>query len=78
MWCDHPGHPQALFQMNTGRIIPGFPSMGSWLTYGLGTANENLPGFIVMCPGNPIVGPQLWSSAFLPAEYQGSYVPNFE
>ena len=67
--------PQAIMQMNSGHIIPGFPSMGSWLTYGLGTENQNLPGFIAMCPGMPNVGPQLWSSGFLPAAHQGAYVP---
>jgi hypothetical protein len=64
--------------MNTGDKLPGRPSMGSWLTYGLGTENQNLPGFIVLCPGTPIVGPQLWSSTFLPAVYQGTFVPNNE
>ena len=52
--------------------------MGSWLTYGLGSENENLPGYVVMCPGIPVVGPQLWSSAFLPSTHQGSYIPNNE
>src|SRR5258708_20043406 len=75
MYCDLPSHPQAIIQANTGRIVPGHPAMGSWLTYGLGTENENLPGFIAMCPGVPNVGPQLWSSAYLPSIYQGTYVP---
>ena len=75
MYCDLPAHPQAIIQANTGRIIPGQPSMGSWLTYGLGTENQNLPGFIAMCPGMPNVGAQLWSSAYLPSIYQGTYVP---
>ena len=49
--------------------------MGSWLTYGLGTENQNLPGFIVLCPGVPTtVGPPLWNSAFLPGVYQGTYI----
>jgi hypothetical protein len=75
MYCDLPAHPQAIMQANTGRIVPGHPSMGSWLTYGLGTENQNLPGFIAICPGMPNVGPQLWSSAYLPSMYQGTYVP---
>lgn len=78
MHTDLPAHPQAILQMNVGRIIPGFPSMGAWLTYGLGSENRNLPGFIAMCAGVPDVGPQLWSSAFLPAVYQGTYVPSDE
>jgi hypothetical protein len=64
--------------MNCGDKFPGRPSMGSWLTYGLGTENQNLPGFVVLCPGVPIVGHQLWSSTFLPAVYQGTYIPNNE
>jgi hypothetical protein len=48
--------------------------MGSWVTYGLGTENQNLPGFVVLCPGLPVVGHQLWSSTFLPAVYQGTYI----
>ena len=75
MYCDLPAHPQAIMQANSGRIVPGHPSMGSWLTYGLGTENQNLPGFIAICPGMPNVGPQLWSSAYLPSKYQGTYVP---
>ncbi len=51
MHCDNPGHELALMQTNTGRLITGHPSMGSWLTYGLGTENQNLPGFVVLCPG---------------------------
>ena len=78
MHTDLPAHPQAIMQMNSGRVIPGFPSWGSWLTYGLGTENKNLPGFIALCAGVPDVGPQLWSSAFLPSLYQGTYVPNDE
>ncbi len=44
----------------------------------LGTENQNLPGFVVLCPGVPVIGPQLWSSSFLPAVYQGTYIPNNE
>jgi hypothetical protein len=75
MHTDLPAHPQAITQMNCGRLIAGFPSMGSWVTYGLGTENQNLPGFIAMCPGTPNVGAELWSSGFLPAAFQGTYVP---
>jgi len=63
--------------MNTGFNIIGRPSMGSWLTYGLGISNDNLPGYVVLCPSQPItIGSPLWSSAFLPAIYQGTYVKN--
>lgn len=78
MHTDMPAHPQAILQMNVDRIIPGYPSFGSWLTYGLGTENQNLPGFIALCAGVPDVGAQLWSNAFLPSIYQGTYVPNDE
>lgn len=75
---DVPNHEPSLFMMNCGHIQPGRPSFGSWLTYGLGTANQNLPGFVVLCPGNPVVGPPLWSSTFLPAVYQGTHILNQE
>ena len=78
MHTDVPNHEPSLFTMNTGFRLPGRPSLGSWLTYGLGTENQNLPGFVVLCPGTPIVGQQLWSSVFLPAVYQGTFVPNNE
>jgi hypothetical protein len=78
MYTDIPNHEPSLFMMNCGNRVPGRPSMGSWLTYGLGSVNQNLPGFVVLCPGYPIVGPQLWTSAFLPAIHQGTYIPNSE
>ena len=78
MHTDIPNHEPSLFLMNCGHRVPGRPSMGSWLTYGLGSENQNLPGFVVLCPGYPIVGPQLWSSTFLPAIYQGTHIPNNE
>jgi arylsulfatase A-like enzyme len=62
--------------MNSGQIQPTRPSLGSWLTYGLGTENQNLPGFVVLCPGKPVVGPQLWSNSFLPGIYQGTHINN--
>ncbi len=78
MHTDLPFHEPSLFMLNSGQRLPGFPSMGSWLTYGLGTENQNLPGYVVMCPGIPVIGPQLWSSAFLPGAYQGSYIRTTE
>ncbi|MGA7411274.1 MAG: DUF1501 domain-containing protein [Bryobacteraceae bacterium] len=70
-----PNHEPALIMMNTGANQPGRPSMGSWITYGLGQENKNLPGFVVMCPDVPTtVGPPLWNSAFLPSMYQGTYI----
>lgn len=71
-------HPAGLLMMNCGHTQLGHPSMGSWITYGLGTSNQNLPGFLVLCPGYPTMGSQLWSSAYLPSIYQGTYVPNSE
>jgi hypothetical protein len=71
---DNPNHGPALFTMNNGTITPTRPSMGAWLTYGLGTENANLPGYVVLCPGRPIRFAELWSSGFLPSEYQGTYV----
>ena len=62
--------------MNCGETQPTRPSLGSWLTYGLGTENQNLPGFVVLCPGKPVVGPQLWSNSFLPGIYQGTHINN--
>ncbi|MBM3774497.1 MAG: DUF1501 domain-containing protein, partial [Acidobacteria bacterium] len=78
MHTDLPFHETSLFVMNCGDRLSGKPSMGSWLTYGLGTENQNLPGFVVLCPGLPVVGPQLWTSSFLPAVYQGTYIPNHQ
>jgi len=60
--------------MNCGEARLTRPSMGSWITYGLGTVNQNLPGFIAMCPGYPIQESQNWQSAFLPGIYQGTYI----
>ncbi len=64
MYTDRPNHEPSLYLLNSGEKLPGRPSMGSWLTYGLGTENQNLPGFVVLCPGAPVVGSQLWSSTF--------------
>ncbi len=78
MHTDVPFHEPSLFMFNCGQRIAGHPSYGSWITYGLGSENQNLPGFVVMCPGYPVVGPQLWTSAYLPGVYQGAYVRNTE
>ncbi len=77
-YTHNPIHESALMMMNSGDIQPGRPSMGSWLTYGLGTENQSLPGFVVLCPGVPVVGPPLWNSAFLPAAYQGTHIRSNE
>jgi hypothetical protein len=76
MHHETPAHERALLLMNSGNVQPIRPSMGSWLTYGLGTPNQNLPGFVVLCPGKPVVGPQLWSNSFLPAVFQGTHINN--
>ncbi len=71
---NNPNHGPALFMMNNGTLTPNRPTLGAWLSYGLGSENENLPGFVVCCPGRPVRFAELWSSAFLPAEHQGTYV----
>jgi hypothetical protein len=78
MWTEVPNHEPSLFMFNTGTIQPGRPSLGSWLMYGLGSVSRNLPGFVVLCPGMPVVGSPLWSSAFLPAVFQGTFLKNTE
>jgi len=76
MHTNLPNHEPSLLMMTTGETQPTRPSMGSWLLYGLGTENMNLPGFVVLCPGKPVVGPQLWSNSFLPGIYQGAQINN--
>jgi len=72
--ADSPIHGSALLMMNSGRILSGSPCLGSWVTYGLGSENENLPGFVVMLDhsGGPISGAKNWSSGFMPATYQAT------
>lgn len=67
-------HGPALIQMNTGFILEGFPSMGSWVTYALGTASQDLPAFVAIpdVRGLPPNGPANWNAGFLPAAYQGT------
>src|SRR5882724_2337633 len=75
VYTDIPNHEPAMLMMNTGHSQVGRPSLGAWLTYGLGTENQNLPGFVVLCPDVPTtVGPPLWNNAFLPAVHQGTYI----
>ena len=74
VYTDNPNHGPALLLMNNGTILPTRPCMGSWMLYGLGTENESLPGYIVLCPGRPVRFSILWTSAFLPGEYQGTYI----
>ncbi len=78
MHTDVPNHEPGLLLMQSGHQQPTRPSMGSWLSYGLGTENENLPAFVALSPGLPVVGPQLWSSAFLPGQHQGVEVDTNE
>lgn len=75
MHANVPNHEPSLLLMNTGEARLVRPSMGSWLTYGLGTENQNLPAFIAMCPGGyPIQESQNWQSGFLPGIFQGTYI----
>jgi hypothetical protein len=71
---DSVNHPQSVYQMNTGSILMGKPSLGSWVTYGLGTENQNMPAFVVLPDpgGGSKGGPPAWGSGFLPATYQGT------
>jgi hypothetical protein len=72
-YAESPIHGSAMLMMNAGRILSGHPCLGTWATYGLGSENENLPGFVVMLDktGGPISGPKNWSSGYMPAAYQG-------
>ena len=74
MHANTPNHEQSMRLMNCGDERLSRPSMGSWLTYGMGTENANLPGFIAMCPGLPVADVANWKSAFLPGVYQGTYI----
>jgi hypothetical protein len=75
MQAQVPNHEPSLMLMNCGDSLQSRPSLGSWLMYGLGSENQNLPGFIAMCPGGyPIKGTENWQSAFLPGAHQGTFV----
>ncbi|MBL6843288.1 MAG: DUF1501 domain-containing protein [Verrucomicrobiae bacterium] len=74
MTAESPIHGSAMLMMNSGQILSGRPSMGSWVNYGLGTSNQNLPGYVVMLDqsGGPISGAKNWTSGYMPASYQGT------
>ena len=74
MTADSPIHGSALLMMNSGSIVSGSPCLGTWVNYGLGTVNQNLPGFVVMLDprGGPISGPKNWSNGYMPAHYQAT------
>ena len=78
MTAESPIHGSAMLMMNSGRIISGHPCLGSWANYGLGTVNQNLPGFVVMLDktGGPISGAKNWSSGYMPASFQGTVLRN--
>ncbi len=72
-WTNGINHSGGVCQMNTCIDVAGRPALGAWVNYGLGTENQNLPAFVVMCdtPDNPVNGPRNWASGFMPASYQG-------
>jgi hypothetical protein len=75
-YCDGVNHSAGVAQMNSGSIVGGRPSLGSWVTYGLGTENENLPSYVVLTDTNdmPVNGARNWSSGFMPAVHQGTHL----
>jgi hypothetical protein len=77
-WANGLNHSQGVCQMNTSSTLAGRPSLGSWVTYGLGTVNQNLPAFVVMQDNNATVtnGPRNWGAGFMPALYQGTHLSN--
>ena len=74
MYANTPNHEQSMRLMNSGDERLSRPSYGAWLTYGLGTENQNLPGYVAMCPGLPVADSSNWRSSFLPGIYQGTYL----
>src|SRR6476620_9238666 len=76
MTADSPIHGSAMLQMNTGKILSGSPCLGSWVNYGLGSVNQNMPGFVVMLDptGGPISGAKNWSSGYMPASYRATVI----
>ncbi|MBM3727315.1 MAG: DUF1501 domain-containing protein [Acidobacteria bacterium] len=79
MHTNIPNHEPSLLMMNCGAEVQSRPSFGSWVTYGLGTENQNLPGFIALCPGGlPVRGTHNWRASFLPGAYQGTHIDTRE
>ena len=78
MWSESINHLPSMLMMNTGHAprAGSHPSFGSWVVYGLGTENQNLPGFFVLCPGTPVGSSRNWSSSFLPTAYHGALIRN--
>lgn len=76
MYAESPIHGSAMLMMNSGKLLSGAPALGSWVNYGLGSENENMPGFVVMLDhkGGPISGAKNWSSGYMPAAYQGTVI----
>jgi hypothetical protein len=74
MYANTPNHEQSMRLMNCGDERLSRPSMGAWITYGMGTENANLPGFVVLCPGLPVADVSNWRAAFLPGIYQGTHI----
>ena len=76
MYAESPIHGSAMLMMNSGQLLSGHPSLGSWVTYGLGSCNPNLPGYVVMLDksGGPISGAKNWTNGYMPAAYQGVVV----
>ena len=77
-WCTSTIHAPAMYELHSGRTLMGYPSLGSWVTYGLGSVSENLPAYCVMLQpeGTPEGGAPCWGSGFLPAVYQGTRLRN--
>lgn len=74
MWTDHPNHDNALYKIHSGRLFMGYPTLGSWTVYGLGSENRNLPAYVVLNDplGLPKNGTRNWTSGFLPPTFQGT------
>jgi Protein of unknown function (DUF1501) len=74
MWTDHPNHDNALYKIHSGRLFMGYPTLGAWTVYGLGTENQNLPAYVVLNDplGQPKNGTRNWTAGFLPPLYQGT------